>query len=96
MLNGVTDAIEQVAGMIEQIANASNEQAIGIAQVNSTMADIDRVTQENAALVEQTTSASESLSSEANALKENMSFFNTGSVKQSAYKNRSLLALPRG
>jgi methyl-accepting chemotaxis protein len=78
MLSGITGSIEQVAGMIEAIANASAEQSEGINQVHKAMADIDRVTQENAALVEETTSAAESLSREARHLKDNMSFFRTG------------------
>jgi methyl-accepting chemotaxis protein len=52
-------AIEELAGrvgevgrMIEQIAVASAEQAIGIDQVNHAVASVDRATQENAALVE--------------------------------------------
>lgn len=78
MLNGITESIAHVAGMVEQIANASSEQAIGIQQVHKAIADIDRITQENSALVEETTAAAESLTVEANNLQENMSFFNTG------------------
>ena len=85
MLSGITGSIEQVAEMIEQIANASAEQTAGIGQVHRAIADIDRVTQENAALVEETTAAAESLSTEANHLKENMSFFKTGSSSQAHY-----------
>jgi methyl-accepting chemotaxis protein len=78
MLNGISNSIEQVAEMIEQIANASNEQSVGINQVHQAMTNIDKVTQENAALVEETTAAAESLSSEANNLRDNMAFFKTG------------------
>ncbi len=77
MLNGITTSIEQVASMVEEIANASNEQSVGIGQVHKAIADIDRVTQENAALVEETTAAAESLNSEAIQLQNNMSFFKT-------------------
>jgi methyl-accepting chemotaxis protein len=77
MLSGITGSIEQVASMIEQIANASSEQSQGINQVHKAMTDIDRVTQENAALVEETTAATSSLSREANHLKDNMAFFKT-------------------
>jgi methyl-accepting chemotaxis protein len=80
MLNGISSSIEQVATMIEQIANASNEQSIGINQVHRAMADIDKVTQENAALVEETTAAAESLSTEANNMRSNMAFFKTGAA----------------
>jgi methyl-accepting chemotaxis protein len=80
MLNGITASIEQVAGMIEHIADASKEQTVGINQVHKAIADIDKVTQENAALVEETTAAADSLSSEANALRNNMAFFKTGAA----------------
>lgn len=80
MLTGIADAIAQVATMIEQIAGASNEQSVGIGQVNIAINAIDTVTQENAALVEETSSAAESLRQEANGLLQNMSFFQIGQV----------------
>jgi methyl-accepting chemotaxis protein len=80
MLNGITDAIRDVAGMIEEIANASNEQNIGIQQVNKAIDNIDTVTQENAALVEETSAAAESLDRESQTLRNNMSFFKTGAL----------------
>jgi methyl-accepting chemotaxis protein len=64
--------------MIEAIAASSNEQSVGIAQVHKAIADIDAVTQQNAALVEETTAAAESLNHEANELRQNMAFFKTG------------------
>jgi methyl-accepting chemotaxis protein len=75
MLTNITQSIEQVASMIEQIADASVEQSQGINQVHKAIAEIDKVTQENSALVEQTTNAAESLSAEANQLNQNMAFF---------------------
>ncbi len=85
MLNGITGSIEQVANMIEEIAHASSEQAAGINQVHRAIGDIDRVTQENSALVEETSAAAASLSTEAKHLKENMSFFNTGTSSHAHY-----------
>ncbi len=78
MLNGISRSISDVAVMVDQIADSSKEQSTGINQVNKAVANIDRVTQENAALVEETTAAAESLTVEANRLREDMSFFNTG------------------
>ena len=78
MLNGISSSIEQVASMINEIAHASSEQSVGINQVHKAVADIDRVTQENAALVEETSSAAESLSVEAHNLRNSMAFFKTG------------------
>ena len=52
MLTGISESIKSVATMIESISAASKEQASGIQQVNMSITYIDRVTQENAALVE--------------------------------------------
>jgi methyl-accepting chemotaxis protein len=87
MLNGIAGSIQHVAGMIEEIANASNEQSVGIGQVHLAIADIDKVTQENAALVEETTASAESLSTEANNLRNNMAFFKTG--QQQNYRSNA-------
>lgn len=78
MLAHINQSVAQVAAMIESISSASREQTTGISQVHLAIADIDRVTQENAALVEETTAAAESLSSEANGLRDSMAFFKTG------------------
>lgn len=86
VLNVITGSIEQVAEMIEAIAHASNEQSIGINQVNKAIADIDVITQQNAALVEQTTAAAESLNNEANELRQNMAFFKVGQANSNLPK----------
>lgn len=78
MLEKMSDVSFKVSEMINQIAEASAEQAQGIDQVHKTIGQIDDVTQQNAALVEETTSASESLSHQADLLRQEMAFFKTG------------------
>lgn len=78
MLNEINSSIDSMTSMIQQIAGASVEQAEGVTQVHHAIADIDGVTQQNAALVEETTAAAESLSSQAEILKDELGFFNTG------------------
>lgn len=82
MLDTITTAVQNVTGMIEHIAKASQEQAEGIQQVHKAIADIDGVTQQNAALVEETSAASESMSEQAGLLSQDMAFFNTGQKRQ--------------
>ncbi len=77
MLTGISESIKAVASMVESISAASQQQASGIQQVNMAISNIDRVTQENATLVEQTTAAANSLNQEASRLTANMSFFKT-------------------
>jgi len=93
MLTGISQTIAQVADMVEQIAVASHEQSDGINKVHVAIADIDRVTQENAALVEETTSAAESLSAEAHNLRDSMAFFKTG--ENTGANQRTLILLNR-
>lgn len=77
MLNGIAHSIVDVANMVEQIATASKEQSHGIHEMHVSMSEIDRVTQENAARLEETTAAAESLSHEANGLRDSVTFFKT-------------------
>lgn len=60
--------IQRVAAMMSQIAAASREQSEGIGQVNRAMMQMDDSNQQNAAMVEQASAATESLKNQANAL----------------------------
>jgi methyl-accepting chemotaxis protein len=57
-LNGILQSVKEVSEVMENIKVASQEQAEGVDQINRTIADMDRITQENSALVEQNTTAS--------------------------------------
>lgn len=67
-LGQIVERTSRLSGMIETIARSAEEQAAAIRQVDSVVSDMDRITQANAALVEEATAASRSLSNEANAL----------------------------
>ena len=75
MLNEVNHSIDSVTAMIVQIAQAASEQASGVHQVHQAISEIDGVTQQNAALVEETSAASESLRDQAHELEREMSYF---------------------
>ena len=64
----IVNAIEKVSHTVGEISQATGEQAGGISQVNDAVADMDRSTQQNAALVEQATAATETLKNEAQNL----------------------------
>jgi methyl-accepting chemotaxis protein len=59
---------QRMNGLLSDIATASREQSAGVAQVGRAVQDLDRVTQENAALVEQTAAAARALKHQAEAL----------------------------
>ena len=66
----VNQSASQVASLVEQITTASREQAKGIEQVNAAMGQMDKVVQQNAAGAEESASASEELSSQAQVLRQ--------------------------
>ena len=70
----VTQA-RQVSGLISDISSASREQTDGIGQVNQAVTDLDQATQQNAALVEESAAAADSLQQQAQRLVQAMSRF---------------------
>jgi len=68
LLGQIADGVDRVTQLVGEIAAASEEQAQGIDQVNTATAQMDRVTQANAANAEESASASEELSAQAREL----------------------------
>ena len=67
-VKAIAESSLKVAGLISEIAAASKEQAQGIDQINTAVAQMDKVTQGNAANAEESASASEELSAQAREL----------------------------
>ncbi len=67
-MDEVVASIKRVAGIMADIASASREQSSGIDQVSLAVSQMDEVTQQNAALVEQAAAAAESLEDQADGL----------------------------
>jgi len=76
MINVVT-SVKRVTAIVHEISQASQEQASGIEQVNGTISQLDHVTQQNAALVEEAASAADALQLQAANLSELVSVFVT-------------------
>ncbi|HEY4065651.1 MAG TPA: methyl-accepting chemotaxis protein [Burkholderiaceae bacterium] len=74
----VVSSIKRVAGIVGEIAHASVEQSAGVAQVNHAVSDMDTATQQNAALVEQSAAAAESLRLQAQRLVQAVAVFKVG------------------
>ena len=69
-LNEIVREIEKAAELVDGIADASNEQATGISQINKGIEQVAKVVQNNSATAEQSAAASEELSGQAELLKE--------------------------
>lgn len=74
------ESIQQVATIMHEITNATQEQGIGINQIGEAIGQLEGVTQQNAALVEQSTAAADSLSQQAAALTRAVAQFNIEGV----------------
>jgi aerotaxis receptor len=74
----VVSSVQQVTAIMREISIASHEQSIGVDQVNSAIAHMDQVTQQNAALVEEAAAATASLAVEAGGLTQAVSLFKFG------------------
>jgi uncharacterized membrane protein len=70
--------VHQVTQIVGEIAVASREQSEGIDQVNQAVAQMDQVTQQNAALVEEAAAATQSLQDQAGELQQTVSVFKIG------------------
>ena len=67
--------VERVSGLIAEMTHAANEQASGIVQVNTAVTQLDQMTQQNAALVEESAAAADSLKQRARALADSVAGF---------------------
>ncbi len=67
-LEQIVTAVKKVSDIIGEIAGASHEQSAGIEQVNKAVMQLDEMTQQNAALVEQASAASQAMASQAKSL----------------------------
>lgn len=74
-LNEIVESIRSVSQMISDINIAAQEQSSSIIQINQTVTQMDEMTQQNAALVEEATAAGEAMASQARSLTELIKFF---------------------
>jgi len=70
--------VRKVTDLVGEIAHASTEQSQGVLQINQAVGQLDQMTQQNAALVEESMAAADSLRTQAARLNEAMAFFRTG------------------
>ena len=71
----VVRAVQRVTDMMGEIATASSEQSTGIEQVNTAVTQMEQMTQQNAALVEQASAAAQSLVEQAESLRSAVAVF---------------------
>ncbi len=78
-MTAIVESVQRVNDIIDEISTAASEQSNGIAQVNVAVTQMDQMTQQNAALVEQSAAAAESLKDQSTRLTEVISVFRIAS-----------------
>jgi ABC-type transporter Mla subunit MlaD len=94
-LEKIVSAVKKVSDIVAEIAAASREQAAGIEQVNRAVMQMDELTQQNAALVEQATAASQSMVEQASGLNEMLTRFDVGETQAALAGAARLMATER-
>jgi methyl-accepting chemotaxis protein len=74
----ITEAVSRVQALMSEIANATGQQSGGIHQVNRAVVEIDHLTQQNAALVEEAAAAANALEARAHQLQDAVGAFRLG------------------
>ncbi|WCM94350.1 methyl-accepting chemotaxis protein [Acidovorax sp. NCPPB 2350] len=77
-MDEIVGSVRRVSDLIGEITASSTEQRDGIAQVNQAVANLDQMTQQNAALVEQSSAAASAMRDQSRRLAEAVAVFNVG------------------
>jgi methyl-accepting chemotaxis protein len=85
-LDQIVNSVKKVTDIVAEIAAASNEQSAGIGQVNKAIVQLDELTQQNAALVEEASAASQAMAEQARELNEAMQRYHVDAGVQSVMK----------
>jgi methyl-accepting chemotaxis protein len=83
-LGEIVESIKNVAAIVGDIANASSEQSSGIEQINKALNQMDEVTQQNSALVEENAATAKTLEDQQRAMSEQIRFFHFDSGETAA------------
>jgi len=91
-MNDIVEAVKRVTDIMLEIAAASDEQSRGIVQVSQAISEMDKVTQQNASLVEEASAAAASLEEQGARLTEAVGAFRLNGVAPSRSAKPSALA----
>ena len=93
-LSEIVASVKKVATFVSEIAAATQEQSSGIEQVSKAVTGMDQMTQQNAALVEETNAALHSAQNQVEELRKVVSFFKTGDEELSDERDETPAVAP--
>ncbi|MBS1231119.1 MAG: methyl-accepting chemotaxis sensory transducer, partial [Proteobacteria bacterium] len=97
LLDEIVPATRKTADLVQEITAASQEQTVGVDQVNTAISQLSQITQQNASASEELAATAEEMSGQAGALQELMGFFSLGSGAQAHHQAPAVVkARPAG
>ncbi|MFT4936619.1 MAG: methyl-accepting chemotaxis protein [Pseudoalteromonas distincta] len=97
VLNGIVGKVTEISDVIAAIAASAEQQSVGLAQVNTAINDMDKVTQQNAAMVEEANAATRTLDQHAASLSESVDRFQlSGAATNPVHAQQARLAVLAG
>jgi methyl-accepting chemotaxis protein len=94
-LTEIVESIKKVAQIVSDIAVASNEQATGIDQINTALTQMDEVTQQNSALVEENAATAKTLEQQSGAMNDSVGSFKLGAEAAAAAPSSPVAEIKR-
>ncbi|MBB5577882.1 MULTISPECIES: methyl-accepting chemotaxis protein [Rhizobium] len=92
-LKSISDHVSQINQLMAAIATSAREQSTGLAEINTAVNQMDQSTQQNAAMVEQSTAAAASLSSEASRLRDLVNQFHIAGDAEQIFAMRNTVRI---
>jgi methyl-accepting chemotaxis protein len=84
-LERILDQVSKINTVVSEIAASAKEQSIGLQEVNTAVTQMDRATQQNAAMVEESTAASKAMAQETDGLAELVNSFKLGAERHDGF-----------
>jgi len=88
LLAELVPTIGKTAALVQEVASASREQALGVAQINRAMSQVDTVTQQNASASEELASTAEELAAQAESLQQLVAVFRIAAEHEDTFAAR--------
>jgi methyl-accepting chemotaxis protein len=95
-LTAIVDRVTHIDSLVSEIATSAQEQSTGLGQVNTAVNQMDQVTQQNAAMVEEATAAAAQLKQEATELAQLLSRFEVGEAMATRSRRPRAETAPTG
>ncbi|MDI5835759.1 methyl-accepting chemotaxis protein [Shewanella xiamenensis] len=96
LIANIVPNIQKTSDLVQEISSSSEEQAIGISQINDSMLQLDKATQQNASASEELAATSEELNGQANQLLDAVEFFKLAISSERSHQGKSTVMAASG